>query len=74
MNFEQVARLLKKQVGNNPAAWAKKYGISSAYVDGVIHGTRIPGDKITRAMGLEKALLWRVPGHRALLHRIKGEK
>lgn len=43
------------------AAWAEKHEISTAYVNDVLKGRRLPGDKITQALGLEKALLWRTP-------------
>lgn len=57
-----VARLRKSAnaVGGQ-AAWAAKHDISAAYVNDVLHSRRLPGDKITRALGLEKALLWRRP-------------
>ena len=44
-------------------AWADKHAISAAYVNDVLLGKKLPGDKITRALGLEKALLWRTPSH-----------
>lgn len=43
------------------SAWAKKHGVSAAYVSDVLKSRRLPGDKITEALGLEKALLWRTP-------------
>lgn len=65
LNIDQVAKLLRRQVRGNQAAWAKRHGISAAYVSDVLSGRRLPGDKITKAMGLEGALLWRLPAGRA---------
>lgn len=42
-------------------AWAEKHGVSPQYVCDVLQSRRLPGDKITKALGLEKALLWRTP-------------
>jgi hypothetical protein len=57
-----VARLQKSiNAAGGQAAWAAKHGISPQYVCDVLAGRKLPGDKITRAMGLEKALLWRTP-------------
>lgn len=61
MDIQGVTEMLRRMVGRNQAAWAKKHDISAAYVNDVLNGRRIPGNKITRAMGLEKALLWRTP-------------
>lgn len=59
-----VARLRKSaNAAGGQAAWAAKHEISAAYVNDVLHGRRLPGDKITKALGLEKALLWRTPSH-----------
>jgi hypothetical protein len=44
-------------------AWAAKHEVSVAYVNDVLKSRRLPGDKITRALKLEKALLWRTPAH-----------
>lgn len=58
-----VQTRLQKQVNaaGGQFAWAKKHKISVAYVNDVLQGRCLPGDKITQAMGLEKALLWRIP-------------
>ena len=60
-----VTKRLQKQVtaAGGQKAWADKHKISAAYVCDVLQGRRLPGDKITVAMGLEKALLWRTPSH-----------
>lgn len=41
--------------------FAAKHGMSPQYVNDVLQGHRLPGKKITAALGLEKALLWRTP-------------
>lgn len=63
LNIDQVAKLLRRHVRGNQAGWAKRHGISAAYVSDVLRGRRLPGKKITQAMGLEGALLWRVPSN-----------
>lgn len=59
LDINAVSRLLLKEVAGDQRAWARKHGISPQYVSDVLNGRRLPGDKITRALGLEKALLWR---------------
>lgn len=63
LDMEGVRNRLQKQVNasGGQTVWAKQHGISVAYVNDVLKNRRRPGDKITAAMGLEKALLWRVP-------------
>lgn len=61
LDILEVEKLLRRLVGENQAAWAKQHKISTGYVNDVLNGRRLPGDKITKAMGLEKALLWRTP-------------
>lgn len=59
-----VARLRKScNAAGGQSAWAEKHGISPQYVSDVLKSRRLPGDKITQALGLEKALLWRTPAH-----------
>lgn len=61
MNINEVEKMLRRIVEGNQTAWAKRHKISLGYVNDVLNGRRSPGDKITQAMGLEKALLWRTP-------------
>lgn len=61
LDILEVTTMLRNQVNGNQAAWAKSHKISLGYVNDVINGRRLPGDKITQAMGLEKAMLWRTP-------------
>lgn len=65
LGLEAVRLRLQKQVNvaGGQTAWAKRHGVSLAYVNDVLQSRRLPGDKITDAMGLEKALLWRTPSH-----------
>lgn len=57
-----VARLQKSvNASGGQTAWAAKHDMSVAYVNDVLRSRRLPGDKITKALGLEKALLWRTP-------------
>jgi DNA-binding transcriptional regulator YdaS (Cro superfamily) len=61
LSLNQVIQRLRREVRGNQFAWADRHGISAAYVSDVLSGRRLPGKKITEAMGLEAALLWRVP-------------
>lgn len=64
MDMDGVCQRLKKLTKVLPggqAAWAKRHGISKQYVNHVLLGRKPPGEKITKAMGLERALLWRTP-------------
>jgi len=57
-----IARLRASvNASGGQSAWAEKHGISPQYVCDVLGGRRLPGNKITKALGLEKALLWRTP-------------
>lgn len=59
-----VLRLRKScNAAGGQKAWAVKHEISTAYVNDVLKQRRLPGEKITRALGLEGALLWRTPSH-----------
>lgn len=59
-----VLRLRKScNAAGGQKAWATKHGVSAQYVNDVLRNHKPPGDKITRALGLEKALLWRTPAH-----------
>lgn len=63
LNWNDVRTRLRKSVNasGGQKAWAEKHDISPQYVCDVLMGRRLPGDKITKALGLEKALLWRTP-------------
>lgn len=59
IDWHGVVTLLRLAIKDNAAAWAKRNDISPQYVSNVLNHRRLPGDKITQALGLEKALLWR---------------
>ena len=63
LDCEQVRLRLQKAVNasGGQKAWALRHEVSAAYVNDVLRRHRLPGDKISRALGLEKALLWRTP-------------
>lgn len=63
LDWEGVRFKLRQSVNasGGQKAWADKHDISAAYVNDVLRGRRLPGQKIARALGLEKALLWRTP-------------
>lgn len=60
-----VLRLRKScSAAGGQKVWATKHEISAAYVNDVLKMRRLPGEKITKALGLEGALLWRTPAQR----------
>lgn len=59
-----VLRLQKScNAAGGQREWGRKHEISPSYINKVLKGQKIPGEKITRALGLEGALLWRTPAH-----------
>jgi DNA-binding transcriptional regulator YdaS (Cro superfamily) len=50
---------LKHAVGHSQAAWARKHGVSPAYVSDVINGRREPGPAILDALGIERVVTYR---------------
>lgn len=63
LDWADVQARLQKSVNaaGGQKSWATKHSISPQYVCDVLQGRRLPGNKITKALGLEKALLWRTP-------------
>lgn len=61
LDINGVTEMLRRLVNGNQTAWAKQNKISLGYVNDVLNRRRLPGDKITKAMGLEKVLMWRTP-------------
>jgi hypothetical protein len=61
MDWNGVIRLLRRQTAamGGASQWAAVNGISYEYVRLVLAFKRVPGPAITKAMGLEKALMWR---------------
>lgn len=42
-------------------AWARRHHISRGHVSHVLAGRKTPGTKLTKALGLEMATMWRWP-------------
>lgn len=65
LDIDGVVKRLQKSINaaGGQRAWGRKHGISPSYINKVLYGHKVPGDKITKALGLEGALLWRVPAH-----------
>lgn len=61
-NTIKPSQALKQATGHSQAAWAKKHGLSPAYVSDVINGRRDPGKAILEALGLERVVTYRVKG------------
>jgi hypothetical protein len=61
MTLDQVLVLLRRECdkADGQAAWAKRHGISAAYVSDVLNRRREPGEGILRPLGLEKAVTYR---------------
>lgn len=57
---EGVRSKLRDQVSHlgSQVAWAKKYGISPAYVNDVLKRNRAPGELILKAMKLKKVTVY----------------
>lgn len=53
-----VKEALKSVAKPTQAEWARTHGISAAYVSDVIQGRREPGEKILKALGLEKVVTY----------------
>lgn len=63
LDMDDVVVRLQKSVNaaGGQTAWAIKHEMSVAYVNDVLRNRRLPGDKITTALGLEKALFMASP-------------
>ena len=59
MTVEQVRELIRKRAGDNQAAWAIKHEFSPSYLSDVLNGRREPGEKILKALGLEREHVYR---------------
>ena len=49
---------MAKESGSQTAL-AAKFGVSPSYLSEVLRGTRLPGDKILAALGLEKRIVFK---------------
>jgi DNA-binding transcriptional regulator YdaS (Cro superfamily) len=56
MTLDALCRLLAAECysAGSQAAWAKKHGMSPAYVSAVLRKVRPPGEKLLLALGLER--------------------
>jgi len=62
MTEDQVRKLLAKacETAGGQKAWALTAGVSGAYVSDVLAGNRSPGKSILAALGLDKAVTYKV--------------
>jgi len=59
MNLEQFLEFLKKQQGGQTAQqFASRIGVSPQYLSDVYNGRRPPGESITAALKVEKAMVY----------------
>jgi transcriptional regulator with XRE-family HTH domain len=59
MNIEQFLEFLKKQQGEQTAQqFATRLGVSPQYLSDVYNGRRPPGESITGALKVEKAMVY----------------
>jgi len=62
MNLEQFMEFLKKQQGGQTAQqFASRLGVSPQYLSDVYNGRRPPGESITAALKVEKAVVYTLP-------------
>ena len=62
MNLDQFMEFLKKQQGEQTAQqFANKLGVSPQYLSDVYNGRRPPGESITAALKVERAVVYTVP-------------
>lgn len=59
MNVEMVRGILAHKAGQNRSAFARENGLSPSYVNEVIGGSREPGEKVLKVLGLEKVVSYR---------------
>jgi transcriptional regulator with XRE-family HTH domain len=61
MNLEQFLDFLKKQQGGQTAQqFATRLGVSPQYLSDVYNGRRPPGESITAALKVEKAVVFKL--------------
>ena len=61
MNLDQFMEFLKKQQGEQTAQqFATRLGVSPQYLSDVYNGRRPPGESITSALKVEKAVVYRL--------------
>ncbi len=61
MNLDQFLEFLKKQQGDQTAQqFASRLGVSPQYLSDVYNGRRPPGESITSALKVEKAVVYKL--------------
>ena len=76
MNLDQFLEFLKKQQGGQTAQqFASRLGVSPQYLSDVYNGRRPPGESITAALKVEKAVVYKLAmPSRAIPSRTKAEE
>lgn len=56
MTYDQLLHLIRRGIAKagSQKAYAGKLGVSTAYLNDVLHGRRDPGEAILRPLGLER--------------------
>jgi len=61
MNLEQFLEFLRKRQGNETGQqFASRLGVSPQYLSDVYNGRRPPGESITSALKVEKAVVYKL--------------
>jgi hypothetical protein len=58
LTVDQVRELLRKgcEEAGGQSAWARKHGLAQPFVSDVLKGKREPGDKLCKALGIEREI------------------
>jgi len=56
LTADDVRKRLKAAVNGNQAAWASSRGLSVTYVNDTLHGRRLPGKAVLKALGLRRVV------------------
>jgi hypothetical protein len=61
MTIEDVKDMLREAClkAGSQAIWAQQHGVSASYVSDVIQGRREPGDKVLKALGLDRIIIYK---------------
>lgn len=62
MTSDDVRRMIAKQAEDvgSVSLWAKRHGVSQAYVAHVLNGRQEPGQKLLEALGIERVTTYRM--------------
>ena len=55
---EKMQRMIGKERGGR-TAFAKRCGVTSAYITDVMNGRRYPGPKLAKAIGFEQVIMFK---------------